>query len=150
MKFISLAVSAAVIAFVPGLHESAIAQQADYLCFMTTQSGQIIDLSESVCQLKESAPTAAKPNNDQAFIEDYKRTVSNYPDMRDQLLARVEGSPEQGISEAKNVCSELEAGLSLDEIQQNQASEDFEKVSIFNTSVISTLATKYYCPQFRQ
>jgi len=150
MKFLRLAVSAAVISFVPGLHGSAIAQQADYLCFMTTQSGQIIDLSESICQMKESAPTANPPNGDQAFIEDYKRTVSNYPDMRDQLLARVEESPEQGISEAKNVCSELEAGLSLDEIQQNQVTEDFEKANVFNVSVISALATKYYCPQFRQ
>lgn len=150
MKFLRLAVSAAVIAFVP-MQGSAIAQDADYLCFMTTSSGQVIDLSDSVCQLKKSAPpTAATPSNsDQAFIKDYKRTVSNYPDMRDKLLARVAKSPEQGISEAKNVCDELKAGLSLDEIQQNQAGESFEKTSVFNISVISTLATKYYCPEFK-
>lgn len=149
MKFISLAALSAVISFLPIL-ESAIAQNVDYPCFMTTASGEVIDLSQSVCKLKKSATTAANPaNSDQAFMQDYKRTVSNYPDVRDQLLASAEKSPQQGINEAKNVCNELKSGLSLEEIQQNQASENFEKASIFNTSVISTLATKYYCPEFK-
>lgn len=148
MKFISLAALSAVISL--PIYESAIAQNIDYPCFMTTASGEVIDLSQSVCKLKKSATTAANPaNSDQAFIQDYKRTVSNYPDVRDQLLASAEKSPQQGITAAKNVCNELKSGLSLEEIQQNQASENFEKASIFNTSVISTLATKYYCPEFK-
>ncbi len=73
-----------------------------------------------------------------------------YPDVRDKLLARAKKSPEQSITEAKSVCNELKAGLSLDEIQQNQASETFEKASIFNVSVINSLATKYYCPEFSE
>jgi len=152
MKFLRLsaALSATIISFVPGLHGGASAHEADYACFMTTQSGQVVDLSDSVCKLKKStlAVAAVSANNDQAFMEDYKRTVMNYPDMRDKLLARVEKSPEQDIREAKSVCNELKAGLSLYEIQQNQASENFEKVSIFNSSVISSLAPKYYCPKF--
>lgn len=144
------AVSATIISLIPVLSLKAIAQEPDYACFMTTASGRVIDLSESVCQIKESAPTAQAMtvNNDQAFLEDYKRTVSNFPDVRDKLLARVEKSPEQGISEAKNVCNELKAGLSIEEIQQNQAGENLGKVNIFNASVVSTLATKYYCPEF--
>ena len=144
------AVSAAIISFVPVLHLKAIAQEPDYACFMTTASGQVIDLSESVCKITKSALTAqAKTeNNDQAFLEDYRRTVSNFPDVRDNLLARVEKSPEQGISEAKNVCNELKEGLSIEEIQQNQVNDNYEKVNIFNASVVSTLATKYYCPEF--
>lgn len=152
MKFLRLSavLSATVISFVP-VHAGAIAQESDYVCFMTTKSGQIIDLSESVCKLKKSAPVVtAVVNNDQAFMEDYKRTVMNYPDVRDKLLARAETSPKRGINEAKNVCNELKAGLSLDEIQQNQASETIEKVSIFNASVINSLATKYYCPEFSE
>lgn len=144
------AVSATIISLIPVLSLKAIAQEPDYACFMTTASGRIIDLSESVCQIKKSAPTAQAitVNNDQAFLEDYKRTVSNFPDVRDKLIARVEKSPEQGITEAKNVCNELKAGLSIEEIQQNQASENLGKVNIFNASVVSTLATKYYCPEF--
>lgn len=147
---LSAALTASVISFVPVLHSKAIAQEPDYACFMTTASGQVIDLSESVCKIKKSAPAAQAMtvNNDQAFLEDYKRTVSNFPDVRDNLLARVEKSPEQGISEAKNVCNELKEGLSIEEIQQNQASENYEKANIFNASVVSTLATKYYCPEF--
>lgn len=149
MKFLGLsaALSVAVISLVPGLHGSAIAQETEYPCFMTTKSGQVVDLSESVCKLKKSV-LAVPVNNDQAFTEDYKRTVMNYPDVRNKLLARAEKLPEQGIREAKSVCRELQSGLSLDEIQQNQASGNFEKASIFSTSVISTLATKYYCPEF--
>lgn len=146
---LSAALSATVISFIPVLHSKAIAQEPDYACFMTTASGQVIDLSESICKIEKSASTQAMTvNNDQAFLEDYRRTVSNFPDMRDKLLARVEKSPEQGISEAKNVCNELKEGLSIEEIQQNQASESFEKANIFNASVVSTLATKYFCPEF--
>lgn len=149
MKFLGLSavLSATVISLVP-VPKGAIAQEADYACFITTKSGQVIDLSESVCKLKKSAPVMAVVNNDQAFTEDYKRTVMNYPDVRDQLLARAKKSPEQSISEAKSVCNELKAGLSLDEIKEAQASEIFEKASIFNVSVISSLATKHYCPNF--
>jgi hypothetical protein len=43
---------------------------------------------------------------------------------------------------------ELKEGLSIEEIQQNQVSENYEKANIFNASVVSTLATKYYCPEF--
>lgn len=153
MKFLRLSavLAATVISFIPGLPKGAIAQEADYPCFMTTKSGQVIDLSESVCKLKKSAPVVtAVVNNDQAFMEDYKRTVMNYPDVRDKLLARAETSPEQGINEAKSVCNELKAGLALDEIKQTQASETIEKASIFNVSVISSLATKYYCPEFSE
>lgn len=148
MKLLRLSAAlSAVVSLVPGLHGGAIAQEADYPCFMTTNSGQVMDLSESVCKLKKAAP-AVPANSDQSFIEDYKRTVMNYPDVRDNLLARAEKLPDQGIREAKNVCRELEAGLSLDEIKQNQASGSFEKASIFSASVISTLATKHYCPEF--
>ena len=153
MKFLHLgaAFSATIISLVPGLHAGAIAQEADYDCFMTTKSGQVIDLSESVCKLKKSAPVVtAVVNNDQAFMEDYRRTVMNYPDLRDKLLARAETSPKQGINEAKSVCNELKAGLSLDEIQQNQASETIERASVFNVSLITSLAAKYYCPEFSE
>ncbi len=151
MKFLRLsAVLSATVISLP-IHAGAIAQEADYACFMTTHSGRVIDLSESVCKLKKSAPVVtAIVNNDQAFTEDYKRTVMSYPDVRDKLLAKAEKSPEQSISEAKSVCNELKAGLSLDEIQQNQASETFERASIFNVSVISSLATKHYCPEFSE
>lgn len=152
MKFLHLGavLSATVISFIPGLSAGA-AQEADYACFMTTQSGQVIDLSESVCKIKKSTlPVPSLNKSDQAFKEDYKRTVMKYPDVRDKLLARAEKSPEQGITEAKNVCDELKTGLSLEEVKQIQASENFERASIFNVSVISSLATKYYCPEFTE
>jgi hypothetical protein len=153
MKFLRLSavLAATIISFVPGLPKGVIAQEGDYACFMTTKSGQVIDLSESVCKLKKATPVVtAAASSDQAFTEDYKRTVMNYPDVRDNLLARAEKSPEQGIIKAKSVCNELKAGLSLDEIKETQASETFEKASTFNASLISSLATKYYCPEFSE
>jgi hypothetical protein len=117
---------------------------------MTTQSGKVIDLSESVCGFKKStaAVSAVSANNDQAFIEAYQRSVMQYPEVRDNLLASAQQAPEQSISQAKSLCNDLRAGLSYNETQQTYASagEVDEKAGIINTAVINTLATKYYCP----
>ena len=143
---LSAALSASVISFLPGFHASANAQEPDYFCFMTTQSGQVLDLSKSLCGSKKS--TAAVPvNSDQAFIEDYKRKVMEYPDVRDKLLASAKQSPELSIRNAKSVCSILKAGFSLDEIQRTETGEKAERSSTVNDAIISSLAPKYYCPK---
>lgn len=149
MKFLPLsaALSAAVITFIPGLQVSTNAQEHDYVCFLTTHSGQVVDLSDSLCGNKKSA--AAVSTNDQAFIEDYKRNIMQYPEVRDNLLASVQEAPEQSISHAKRVCNDLQAGLSFSEIP-TQGGEIDEKAAIVNSAIINTLATKYYCPEVKE
>ena len=145
MKLLSLAtaLSAAVLSFGPGFHASVNAQEADYACFMTTKSGQVIDLSESVCGINKSAEETSV-NSDQAFMEAYKSNVMKHPEVSETLLASVEKSPEQSINQAKSLCSDLQAGLSFEEIQNSEADEaDADSV---NASIINSLATKYYCP----
>jgi hypothetical protein len=149
MKLLRLgtALSAAVLSFVPSFQASANLQVPDYLCFMTTQSGEVVNLSESLCKSNKSA-SEDSANSDQAFIEDYKSNLMNYPDVRDNLLASAEQSPDLTISQAKNVCNDLQSGLSLEEIQQMQADEIVERAGMVSSAIVNSLAPKYYCPEW--
>lgn len=146
MKFcrLSAAITATVISLIPGLHMSAIASEPDYLCFFTTNRGEVVDLSNSICHSKKSK--FADGASDKAFIEEYKSLAMKYPDVRDNLIARIQSSPEENIEQAKTICTDLKAGLTLDEIQQDQAAENIERASAVKANIISGLATKYYCP----
>lgn len=147
MKFLYLGASL-VVSF--GLSLNAIAHEAEHICYMTTNSGQVIDLSKSVCQRNLSNQAGAKTGSgDQAFLTDYKQIVMNYPDARETLLASVERSPESSISQAKSVCNDLEAGLSIEDIRHSHTEGTSNKVDALNVSLITSLAPKYYCPQYR-
>lgn len=151
MKFLHLgAISLAAIALVPSSSMYAIAQEADHVCYMTTKSGQVIDLSKSVCQLTPLTPANANAaNSDQAFLTAYKQTIMGYPEIRDQLLASVNRSPESSISQAKSICNDLEAGMSLEEVRITHSEGVFNKADKLNVAFLTTLAPNYYCPQFK-
>lgn len=143
----SAALSATVISYL-SVHTPVNAQEADYICFMTTESGELIDLSQSVCGSEASAaPVLA--TTDKKFIAAYKRQIMQYPDVRDNLLASAKQSPEPSIGQAKSVCQDLRSGLSLEDIRQDQASEMLEREEMVNANVINTLAPRYYCPEVR-
>lgn len=148
---LSTALSAAVLSFVPSWHARAGIFQTDHVCFMTTQSGQVVNLSDSLCKSNKS-PSADSASGDEAFIEEYKRKLMAYPDdysgVRDNLLESVEQSPDLTITQAKSVCNDLEAGLTLEEIKQNQAGEIVEKAETINAALINNLAPKHYCPEW--
>lgn len=143
---LSAALSAVAACLLPGFYASVNAQEAEFTCFMTTQSGQVIDLSQSVCGSNQSiAPPLAA--TDTKFIAAYKRQVMQYPDVRDNLLASAKESPEPSIGQAKSVCDNLRSGLSLQDIEQNQANEMLEREEAVSANIINTLAPKYYCPE---
>lgn len=148
MKFTYLgAVVSAAICLVPGMYNNgAIAQtQPDYACFFTTSSGKVVDFSHgSLCGAQKTA--AAPLNTDEAFLAEYKRNAMQYAEVRDSLLASASQSPEISSMQAKRVCSDLQSGLSLDEIKQKQSRETVEQTSIVNAQIVTNLASKYYCP----
>ncbi len=86
LLYLSAVLSAAVISVVD-FHARAIAQEPDYACFMTTQSGQVIDLTNSLCGFKKSASTVSAKsdkgyidNSDQGyqeFLQNYERALRN-------------------------------------------------------------------------
>ena len=125
------------------------AQEADYTCFMKTNSGRIIDLSQSVCRSRKPAALVLA-NTDKKFIADYKRQLMRYPDVRDNLLASAKQSPEPSIGQAKDVCEDLRSGLSLKDIRENQSGEMLERDEAVNANIINTLAPKYYCPEVKR
>lgn len=122
-------------------------QQPDYACFFTTNAGSTVDFSQtSLCGAQKSAPKAPL-NTDEAFLAEYKRNVMQYAEVRDNLLANAEQSPQISSQQAQKVCSDLKSGLSLDEIKQKQNTETVEQSSLVNAQIITNLATKYYCPK---
>lgn len=141
---LSAAVTATIITLIPG-YSNVQAAEPDYLCFLTTNSGEVVDLSESLCHSKKSKLGGAK--TDKEFIEEYKSRAMKYPDVRDNLIASIENSPESDIERAKGVCTDLKAGLSLDEIQEDQGEENAGKAGMVKSNIITNLASKYYCPE---
>lgn len=142
------AVASLAICLVPGIYNNrAIAQtQLDYACFFTTPSGETVDFSQSpMCGVQKTV-AAAPLNTDEAFLAEYKRNVMQYAEVRDSLLASATQSPEVTSMQAKTVCSDLKAGLTLDEIKQKQSRETVEQASIVNAQIVTNLASKYYCP----
>lgn len=141
---LSATVTAAAIALISGFSTGAIAREPDHLCFISTTSGEILDLSESLCGSKKTK-FAKAAKTDQAFIDEYKRQALKYPAVRDNLLSSITSAPEDNIRQAKSVCQGLDEGLTLDEIAQEQAREN-NKAKIANAAIINDLAIKYYCP----
>jgi hypothetical protein len=141
MKFrrLSATLTATVISLIPGFYARAIATEPNYLCFFTTSGGEVVDLSDSICHSKKSKA-------DKAFIEAYKSQAMKHPDVRDNLIANIESSSEDDIEQAKGICKDLRAGLTLDEIQEDQTGENSEQASVVKANIISDLATQYYCP----
>ena len=148
MKFSRLSATLAVaVTFL--LPTVAIAQEPDYICFMTTPSGQVVDLSDSLCHATKSQPDDGN-NQDQAFVEDYKQEAMAEPAMRDNLLANVQQSSEENISKAKSFCNSLKDGYSLQQAQRRLATTNTRTASTVNARIVQDLATKYYCPQSAQ
>jgi hypothetical protein len=148
MKFfrLSATLTATVLSLMPGFYTCVIASEPDYLCFFTTSSGEVVDLSKSLCTSKKSNPEDAA-NKDKEFVEAYKQQALEYPDVRDNLLASMQQSPEANIEQAKTICNQLKGGLSLDEIKEAQNEDELETASLVSTNIINDLATKYYCPE---
>lgn len=137
----------ATVCLVPGIYNNrAIAQtQLDYACFFTNPSGQTVDFSQSsLCGARKTA--SAPLSTDEAFLAAYKNSAMQYPEVRDSLLASATQSPEVSSMQAKEVCSNLKAGLTLDEIKQKQSKDVVEQASLVNAQIVSDLATKFYCP----
>ncbi len=143
LKYLS-AIALTAICLLPGI--SYAQEQPDYACFLTTESGNTVDFSQtSLCGAQKPAPKAPR-NADEAFLAEYKRKVMQYAGVRDNLLANAEQSPQVSSLQAQKVCSDLKSGISLDEIKQKQIAETVEQSSIVHAQVITNLATKYYCP----
>lgn len=137
-------IAAAAISLVSGFQFQAFASEPDYFCFVTTGAGEVLDLSQSLCADKATKPSLAAL--DKAFVEAYKSQAMTHADVRDNLLAKIQQSPEANIAEAKGVCNDLEAGISLEEIQEAQSEEHEAKADEVNSEIVNQLATRYYCP----
>lgn len=121
----------------------AIADSSEQFCFLITASGKVIDLSNSFCHSQQSKLIST--NSDKAFIEEYKNRAIKYSDIRDNLISNIESYPQVKIEQAKNVCTDLKAGIDPNEIADN-LNKDLTRASRVNALIINFLAVKIYCP----
>lgn len=90
---LSAAISAIVLSLVPCFHTSANALEPDYPCFMTTPSGKVLDLSESLCGTKKSAPEVSA-NIGQPFRK-YKKRYLPEEALRQKALRLIQSSKQK-------------------------------------------------------
>ncbi len=153
LKIISFTV-VSIVAIAASTPKSAIAQEPDYACYITTSRYQVVDLSNSLCRRPDPVvQPVASP--DSLFIAAYKQAaIAKYPNMRSVLLNQ---APEINIKYARAVCNGLKAGLSAEQIQTLQTGQNATIAEVQpNTSqafvdlgTIQQLAPKYYCPHFQ-
>lgn len=129
------------------------AQVPDYLCYMTTAAGQVIDLSESCRSQRRLVPT---PSVDSLFLRDYEQAIARIQTNRNIREVLLKQSPESKIEYAQSVCNGLKAGLSPTQVQTLQSEQiartDPNQVTqlggVITVNIINMLAPKYYCPEF--
>lgn len=120
----------------------------DPMCFIETSAGEVRDLSglcghsqtpqEVVTESQESEESGPSP--DEQFLE----ALLNYEDTTIVQAAQAHGS-EQALWEGQNVCTQLEAGLSLEDIQADQAQRVTFVRPIGYFDVVRELAVEYLC-----
>ena len=150
---LSTALSAAIALLLPGF-QPVQARTPAYLCFITTTSGQVLDLTNSLCRDGRepvlALPVNSEQANAQAFTAEYNRSLNRHPEVRQQLLANNQQSPESTIEQAKTICEDLSMGVSLEQIKINQTEESTDRTNLVNAEIVNELAVKHYCPQYRQ
>lgn len=105
MKFLHLGtvLSAAILSFLPCFHAPANAQDPDYTCFMTTESGQVIDLSKSVCGSKKKSVQTVSANSDQAVSAEFKRKFAEDKELRKEALRLIQTPKEKNVFSTADV-----------------------------------------------
>ena len=116
------------------------------LCYIKNKQGLLLSL-EKLCDRKDQRPLSLS-TDEQKFLEDVKRS------MRDSPGAQAAIDPQAAISQAKKICSELEAGT-FSTFQQTQAEiiinyndPTTRLTSRLQSRAIQTIAPKYFCPAF--
>lgn len=133
-------------------------------CYFVRSNGKIASLPPYMCKSSvtnlSNTSSSLEKNRDsvnQNFLEDYTFLVMQEPDqdLRSFLLDGLKESPASLISDADRVCHALKTGLSMDEIQEAQASgitsqpgTFIYEVMIRETGWTNGLAVKHFCPEF--
>jgi len=113
-----------------------IGSQTDNLvCYMQVETGVILNL-ENLCRSEKRVQPLSE--QDQKFIDDYKKLLSSYPQSQ-TILSIAEQNPETVLRKALQVCNELKTGrISPERVTQPEIDAD----------ILSSIATEYYCPEF--
>lgn len=156
-------ISSVTLSLVLGLTKNANSQNINE-CYFVKSNGKIASLPAYMCKSSVTTLTnnssSLEKNRDsviQSFLEDYTFLVmqESDQDLKSFLLNGLKESPASLISDADRVCHALKTGLSMDDIQQAQASgitsqpgTFIYEVMIRETAWTNGLAVKHFCPEF--
>ena len=116
------------------------------LCYIQTKEGLLLSL-ERLCDRKDQKPIKSPSAIEQKFLEDVKQSMRNSPEAQAAI------DPQAAISQAKRICSELEAGTFSNDRQAQPEivtnDSDPTKLTLsLQSRTIQTIAPKYFCPAF--
>ncbi|MCU0551558.1 MAG: hypothetical protein MUC48_19620 [Leptolyngbya sp. Prado105] len=152
---------AGLIAFTPLLASSAFARQPDHGCYMRTSSGQVINLSSSICKFDLDEKFAKQ---DIAYLAAIKQMMGSHSDrwMTDALAK----NPSLFTAAAREYCQARQSGVSdqqymeekyqavMDSRSANppQSREEHEQQQAYQAqlvpvSIAMSLAPQHYCPE---
>lgn len=113
------------------------AAQPSYVCYLQTESGQVVNLSK-LCGVKRSEQSTLSIV-DQQFLWDYQRSVKQRfkNSAIAQALPRSLQNPQALIQQAKDACGRIQSGMQPDVAGQSGS---------LDGALIKDLALAHYCP----
>ncbi|NJR66570.1 MAG: hypothetical protein HC772_16620 [Leptolyngbyaceae cyanobacterium CRU_2_3] len=116
----------------------------DAICYMETQNGQIVDLSQ-VCGGREIQSTTLSntfSTTDQQFFNDYQNVLRyryGQSPSAQTTLSQAQQNPQAIIQRAQRACASIRDGMLPEMALFSERRVD--------TSLINTLALDHYCPE---
>ena len=141
------------------LPNAAWAGTPDYICYIQIGSGQVVDLTHTVC--KSHFEKAAEPAADNAV---YLSSVEKLVESNDNFLGLIDSNPELIIAAAQNYCVARRSGMSEQQYMESQHEElmstlsessteddNSEQMKQYETAFMATavaveFAPSHYCP----
>jgi Protein of unknown function (DUF732) len=125
------------------LTPSALAQEADYSCYLQNSNNRIIDLSK-LCGQPTAPPTA------DSFVANYQQLAGQYsPPVRQALNQYIGQNRASAIAAAKTTCRVLKFAGSSAAVDRQRAllSYDSSPDTQAKHQIAASLAVTHFCPQ---
>ncbi|NJR53158.1 MAG: hypothetical protein HC780_29995 [Leptolyngbyaceae cyanobacterium CSU_1_3] len=124
------------------LTPSALAQEADYSCYLQNSNNRIVDLSKLCGQ-----PTAPSPSD--SFVANYQQLAGQYsPPVRQALNQYIAQNRASAIAAAKATCRVLKfSGSAAADRQRALLSYDSSPDTQAKHQITASLAVTHFCPE---
>lgn len=126
------------------LPNAAWAATPDYTCYIQIGSGQVVDLTHTVCR-SHSEKAAEPPADNAVYLSSVKKLVK----ANDTFLELIDSNPELIIAAAQNYCAARRSGMSEQQYVELQHEELISTLSESSTVDDNSEKMKQYQTRFR-